>query len=138
MRKPFKRLLLGLVVLGLIAVLGYLLAIIALTDNPSGKYASYEFFPHSETDVLRFEDGKVTLETCCGNEAYGTYAQDVSGRWIWTHQFQIRPADRTKWQMTSPRRFILHRSLFSLRVEALDQTALWFDMRRRLFNNVPL
>ena len=45
----------------------YLLAIIALTDNPRGKYASYEMVPHAWTDVLRFQDGKVTLETCCGD-----------------------------------------------------------------------
>ena len=138
MKKLFRRLILGGIALGLLAGVCYLLAIIALTDNPRGKYASYEMVPHAWTDVLRFQDGKVTRETCCGDETYGTYTQDASGRWIWTHQYQRRPADRTKWHLTPPRRFTLYRSLFSLRIEALDPPAFRLDMRARLFNDFPL
>ena len=137
MKKLFRRLILWSIILLTVAGLGYVLALIALTDDPKGKYASYEFIPHASTDVLRFESGKVTLETCCGNEAYGTYAQDGSGVWIWTYQYQRRPADRTKWHMTPPQRFALHRSLVSLRIEALDPPALRLDMRQRLFNDIP-
>jgi hypothetical protein len=138
MKTLFRRVTLSGIVLGLLACVGYLLAIIALTDNPRGKYASYEFHPHASTDVLRFQDGKVTLETCCGDQAYGIYTQDDSGQWIWTHQYQKRPADRTKWHLTPPRRFALRRSLFSLQIEALDPPALRLGMRARLFIGFPL
>lgn len=124
--------------LGFLAVFGYMLAIVAWTKDPHGKYGSYEFFAHSLNDVLRFENGKVTLETCCGNEAFGTYAMDSTGAWIWTQQRQMRPADRTKWHMTPPRRFRLHRSVFFLRMDSLDQPAFRLDMRRRLFHQIPL
>lgn len=138
MKKLCQRLILGIFALGVLAGFGYMLAIVGWTKNPHGKYASYEFFGHALTDVLRFENGKVTLETCCGNEAYGTYAKDPTGGWIWTQQQQVRPADRAKWHMTPPRRFRLHRSLFFLRIDSLDQPAFQLDMQRRLFNQIPL
>lgn len=126
------------VILMALAAVTYAVAVSSFSDDPRGMYASYEFFPHDQNDVLRFENGKVTLETCCGSEAYGSYARDEHNQWIWTHQFQMRPADRSKWHLTDPEYFTLSRSLFHLRVVPRDKPTFGLDMRRRLFNTLPL
>ena len=136
-RVVFRLLRIGSVVLAAASVL-YLFLICSFTDDPRGMYASWEFFPHHYNDVLRFEDGKVTLETCCGNEAYGTYAKDENGKWVWTHQSQRRPADRSKWHLTEPEYYCLERRFFHLRICCKDRPLVELDMRRRLFNAFPL
>lgn len=129
--KIFAAVLVALVVI-------YLYAIGSLDNDPHGTFASYGFFPHHVNDVLRFEHGKVTLETCCGDEDYGTYEQDSQGWWVWKCQHQMRPADRTQWRLTEPEYYRLHRSLFHLRVELQDRLPFGIDMRRRLFTTWPL
>ena len=138
MKRIIERVLrVGAVLLAALA-LSYAFAVISFSDDPRGKYASWQFFPHDLNDVLRFEDGKVTLETCCGTDAYGSYARDEHGRWIWTYQIQHRPGYRKKLHLPAPEYFILHRSLFHLRIELRDKHLGTLDMRRRLFNTFPL
>ena len=137
MKKLLKRIAAATLILAVSGVLAYLVSAIGLSSDPKGKYSSYEFYPHSKKDVLRFADGIVTLETCCGNEAFGSYSRDSSGDWIWVHQYQRRPADPTKWHMTPPQRFVLRRTLSSLQIEALDPPFVRLEMKRRLFNDLP-
>jgi hypothetical protein len=115
----------------------YVLCLVSLSGDPNGKYAGDKFSGHAATDIIRFDAGKVRLETCCGDEDYGTYAKDSEGRWIWTYQYQRRPADRSKWHLSTPQHFILRRSLFNIHIESIEPPSSALTMRTRLFNDLP-
>lgn len=66
MKRVLKRTLKIIATVLVALVVIYLYAIGSLDNEPHGTFASYGFFPHHVSDVLRFERGKVTLETCCG------------------------------------------------------------------------
>jgi hypothetical protein len=65
------------------AVLIYGIVLIDLRAEPNGYVASYSLFAHSKTDVLNFSHGKVILQTCCGDEDWGTYEDAPGASWIW-------------------------------------------------------
>jgi hypothetical protein len=110
----------------------------SLSDDPHGKYAAVKFSGHAEADIIRFEAGRVRLETCCGDEDYGTYAKDSEGRWIWTYQYQLRPSsDHSKWHLSTPHLFNLRRSLFNIHIESIEPPVAELSMRTRLFNDIP-
>lgn len=138
MKRIFIRIGLATAALSLLLVIAYGIVIGSVGDDPRGKFASYRFFPHHKNDVLRFEDGKVRLETCCGNEEYGLYQKEPSGQWTWIYQHLRRPADRSRWHMTPPRRFLLKRSLFSLEIVDMEDPTAKLSMRSRLLNMWPL
>lgn len=89
MKIPAKR----MVWWGLVSILSAAVPYVALlVGNPNdleGKFASYEFFPHSKSDVLEFQNGLVTMKTCCGNSYAGDY-ETRDGEWVWHHQAVMR------------------------------------------------
>lgn len=138
MKRFIVRLSLAFAAVSLLLGMSYGILIGSIGDDPHGKFASYEFFPHHKNDVLRFREGKVRLKTCCGDEDYGLYRKDESGQWIWTFQQQRRPKDRSKWYMTPPRTFLLKRSWFSLEIVEMEAPSVKLSMRSRLFKTWPL
>jgi hypothetical protein len=54
-----------------------------LRSEPAGQLLAYPITGHDSGDVVVFSKGVVTLQTCCGNESWGTYATTSDGRWLW-------------------------------------------------------
>jgi hypothetical protein len=70
-------------------LLTYLILLIGNPNDLEGKVSSFEFSPHDKSDVLEFENGLVTMKTCCGNTYEGDYSwKDDS--WTWKHQAVLR------------------------------------------------
>jgi hypothetical protein len=127
-----------LVLLGVAGVVGYQMILSGDPTDPEGMYSSYEFFAHDEGDVLEFQNGTVTLRTCCGNDDYGTYRKEKDGTWIWTKQLTMTTiSDRTP-RKTAPLYFILHPAARSLTIERTDDPSLTLTMGRRLFKKYKL
>jgi len=106
-------------------------ALAGFRSEPWGYVASYSIFPHSETDVLNFRSGSVTLQTCCGEEAWGTYARLKDGTWVW---HRIRPG--TNGPMA--RDFLVRSDYFSMTFTDTQSPSNVFTLRRRVFMNFPL
>ena len=67
----------------------YFALLVGNPNNLAGKFASYKFFPHDWCDVLEFENGLVTMKTCCGNSYEGSY-EIRNSTWTWYYQSVIR------------------------------------------------
>jgi hypothetical protein len=144
MKKKLLLTILALFGAAVLAALGYAVSLWFTSDVPSGKFASYEFFPHDKADVLEYHDGKVMIRTCCGDSAQGTYAREPDGRWIWTFishkwvggsRFADPPVGHS---VDVTKRFLLRQSPMSLRIENLDDPAEVFNMPRRFLTRYPL
>jgi hypothetical protein len=70
-----------------ISVLTAALVLVVLSalfrQRPLGKFASYKMMLHDTGDVLRFTNGMVSWETCCGQQFVGNYEKSQHGEWIW-------------------------------------------------------
>jgi hypothetical protein len=135
-RKILQRVVVGLACAVALSGLLYLILVISLADDPHGKYASYEFFPHHSLDIIRFENGKVRSETCCGDDDWGTYSKDASGQWVWRYQYHT-----DAWSgppKPSPvHEFVIRRSLLGIEIRSETDPSLHLFMRRRLSNSHP-
>lgn len=138
MKKLIIRSLIALVVLAALLPVVYTVVRAGDPNIPSGMYSSFEFFGHAEADVLEFENGRVMLRTCCGNEPFGSYHQEAGGSWIWVYQQESRPADRSKWRLSDPVRFIVTPERFAITIEAEDKTSPPLRMPRRVFEKIKL
>ena len=80
--KPLKLILwVACVVFTLMGI--YVMALVSFGDEPKGRFASWDIFPHNKGDVIEFDHDTVMLLTCCGDEAWGTYSRRSDGVWIW-------------------------------------------------------
>ncbi len=138
MKPRLKRVLAVAGSVALAAGLAYGVMVISFTGDPVGKYASWEFYPHDPLDILRFEAGKVTLETCCGNEDQGTYSREPDGSWLWSWQRTISSSPDDPTAITKRHEFRIERRLFHLRIRSLRDTSIELDMRSRIFNGLPI
>lgn len=119
-------------------VLVFAMYFILLVGNPhdlEGKVSSYGFFAHDKCDVLEFENGMVTLKTCCGNEFYGDYTFRPDGTWIWYHQSFIRK-NPPQLEFKEPRKIKVEPHLFSVTLRSEDGNTL--KLPRRVFKRIPL
>jgi hypothetical protein len=126
---------LGILCLGSVV---YLFAIASFSGEPSGKFSSWKFFPHDANDVLRFEAGVVTLETCCGIQDQGLYSKNPDGSWNWVLQRSVKRTPESPVVLSPITKFRIERRLFHLRIQSLEDSKIELDMRRRIFNNFPL
>ena len=78
----------------LLAVL-YVVALVSFSDEPKGRFASWDIFAHSQDDVVEFDHGSVRHLTCCGDGPWGSYSRRPDGVWIWrvteTHRYNVTP-----------------------------------------------
>ena len=110
----------------------YCLAIMSWTDNPEGMYASYKLAAHHKFDVVRFRNGQVKKETCCGDQDWGTYYRDSTGRWIWDPDSDDKIGHKNDRPLN---RVFLRRSLFFLDLQFENEPATQIRLRSRLFSN---
>ncbi len=136
MRKIFQRSVIALTCFVATTGLIYLVLTISFADDPHGKYAGYEFFPHHRNDIIRFENGKVRSETCCGDDDWGTYAKDSTGRWVWRYRDYTKFRDRPP-VLFAENDFVVRRSLFGIEIQSVNDLSKRLFMRRRLFNALP-
>lgn len=103
-------------------------ALAHIQRRPEGLYHSYAIFPHDKSDYLSFSNHVVTLNTCCGNIAFGTYRQDASGQWIWTQPHGTNP----------PSFHLLQPGAFTITCVDTQNPSSTFTLRRRLSAKIPL
>jgi hypothetical protein len=135
-KKFVIRILIALLGLALLTPIIYTVVRAGDPDVPGGMYASFEFFGHAQADVMEFKSGKVMLRTCCGNESFGSYHQENDDRWIWIFQRELRPADRSKWRLSDPIRFVVIPERFAITIEAEDKSSPPLRMPRRVFEKI--
>lgn len=125
-----KRKIWWLLALPPLLVAAYFFALAGFRAEPSGLVSSYSFFAHDPYDTLKFSRGLVTLQTCCGDEPWGTYSRATDGSWIW----HVRPHGRADRggdvRVTS--------ELWAIRFTDLAAPAHIFTLPRRVFRQVPL
>lgn len=97
---------------------------------PSGYVASYSIFPHDPNDVLNFAHGTVTLQTCCGDEFWGTYSRSADGAWVW----HLRRGSKKP----ITREIQINSEFSSMSFIDLQDPSKTFTLRRRLFKRLPL
>ena len=101
-----------------------------LRAAPTGRYHSYSIFPHDSCDVLTFSNGTVTLQTCCGDESWGSYQRAADGRWVWTWRHGgKKPTTNT---------YIIEPGVFTISCTDTQSPSSSFTLRRRLFTKIPL
>jgi hypothetical protein len=100
-----------------------------LLREPSGYVSSFSLFPHSGLDVANFYDGKVTLETCCGDQNWGTYEKTANGSWVWT----MRNGERGP----TVGIYRVEPGLFWMTFTDLNVSHQPFTLRRRAFKKYP-
>jgi hypothetical protein len=108
---------------------GALLVVLSLRSTPTGRYASYSILPHDSCDVFAFSGGNVTWQTCCGDDAYGTYRQMPGGAWVWS------AVHGTKKRSTNT--FALRPGVFYMSFTDLQNPTNKFSLRRRLSAKWP-
>jgi len=117
----------------------YYLILAGSLEKIDGSYASYEFFPHSKTDVLEFSAGVVMSRTCCGDSEWGTYYLNDNGVWEWEYTGPVMVKGTTSVNPDAdPLYFILRWDRYSLTIERKEQSSAPLRMRRRLFQSIPL
>lgn len=114
----------------LVLVFVYGLCLVSFRAEPTGLVASYSVYAHAMNDTLKFADGKVTLQTCCGDESWGTYVQGADGAWIW----HMTPP--SKGRVAGDIR--LQPGWFAMRFTGVTDPTVDFTLRRRVFRRVPL
>ena len=114
----------------LLTIVGYLISLLMHT-KVDGIFHSYDIFKHDPCDVLNFSGGTVTLQTCCGDELWGTYEKSDDGRMRWTFR---RGATVTSFDQV----FVVQVNALSITCTPVDPLRKAFDLRRRLFRNFPL
>jgi hypothetical protein len=101
-----------------------------LRAEPLGAFHSYSIFPHDSCDLLTFSNGTVTLQTCCGDESWGTYRREGDGHWVWTWRHGTKkPTTNT---------YIIQPGAFSITCTGTQSPSSSFTLRRRLFSKIPL
>lgn len=118
----------------LVASFAYLILLIGNPKALDGKYSGYELSGHDQNDVIEFENGLVTLKTCCGNSYYGSYLP-AGDAWTWEHQ-EIRRPSPPGFRFKEPLKISVERKLFSATIRFQDGQTL--NMRRRVFTGIPL
>lgn len=134
MKLPMKRVVRWGIVSILIAVVAYFALLVGNPNDLEGKFASYEFFPHSKNDVLEFQNGLVTMKTCCGNTYEGDY-QTRDDKWVWYHQAVMR-RDPPQFRYKEPVKILVEPHLFSLTLRFEDGQTM--RLPRRVFTSIPL
>jgi len=113
-----------------IVIAGFIAACSRLRAEPFGSFHSYSVFPHARCDLLTFSNGTVTLQTCCGDEAWGTYQREGDGRWAWTwRRGTKKPTTNT---------YIINPGAFTITCTDTQSSSSSFTLRRRLFTKIPL
>ena len=134
MKFPVKRIIRWGLASALSAVVIYFALLVGNPNDLEGKFASRELFPHSICDVLEFQNGLVTLKTCCGNTYEGDY-QTRDGAWVWYHQ-SIMQTDPPQFRYESPVKIHVEPHLFSLTLRFEDGRTM--RLPRRVFTSIPL
>ena len=134
MKLPVKRIVWWGLVSTLSAIVTYFVLLVGNPNDLEGKFASYEFFPHSQNDVLEFQNGLVTMKTCCGNSYEGDYLIR-DGVWIWYHQAVMR-RDPPQFRYKEAVKIHVEPHLFSLTLRFEDGQTL--RLPRRVFTSIPL
>lgn len=135
MKKIFnQRILLRGGLAGLIVVCGYSMLLVGNPNDLEGKFSSYELFAHDKNDVLEFENGLVTLKTCCGNSYYGDYMRQGDS-WIWSHQIVFRQ-NPPQFRFKEPVKIVVEPHLFSITIKFPHGETL--ELPRRVFKSVRL
>ena len=94
-------------------------------QRPIGLFGSYKMLPHESGDVLRFTNGVVSHETCCGQEFLGSYKRLPDRTWMWHYS--------TGKKKVYTNYFVLKPGLFWLTcIDAKEPTNTW-RLPRRLF-----
>lgn len=93
--------------------------------RPVGCFGSYKMLRHDPGDVLRFTNGVVLQETCCGQMDLGTYARSSDGTWIWYYS--------TGRKKVYTNEFILRPGLFWLTCTEVQTPTNTWRLPRRLF-----
>ncbi|MBL9144709.1 MAG: hypothetical protein JNM99_13600 [Verrucomicrobiaceae bacterium] len=130
----------------------YAVALVSFSDEPKGRFASWDIFPHSPGDVIEFDHGTVSRLTCCGDSVWGSYSRRPDGVWIWqlieTHRYSVTAdgKERPFWE-TPPgsvekvRRTIhdveVYPSPFSIKLSCKTSKTYNVVLRRRLTRYFP-
>lgn len=114
---------------GAVMALALGLAQLRLSPEPRGLVNAYPISRHERSDVALFQNGKVTLKTCCGDWPYGTYEQDSQGKWIWNIRLGTQQVLYDTVEISS--------GLFTVRVQSVSSGLVNHTLRRRLFQSVP-
>ena len=108
---------------------GAVLAAGWLRSSPSGHFHSYSIFHHDTCDVLTFSNGTVTLQTCCGDEAWGSYERAADGHWVWTF--------RHGGKKPTTNYFVVQPGAFAITCTDTQSPSSSFTLRRRLSTKIP-
>jgi hypothetical protein len=131
MKPSIKRILTWISIL-IVAI--YLGILVGNPNDLEGKFAAYEFSGHSKGDVLEFEDGLVTMKTCCGNSYEGDYLHR-DGLWTWHHQAIMRK-NPPEFRYKEPVKIHVKPHLFSITLTFEDGQTM--RLPRRVFTSLPL
>jgi hypothetical protein len=134
MALPTNRLIRWSILGSLVVVLCYVSLLVGNPNDLEGKVSSYELFPHDRRDVLEFENGLVTLKTCCGNSYYGDYMRKDDS-WVWEHQMVWR-RNPPEFKFKKPVKIEVDPHLFSITIRFDDGRTL--KLPRRVFKSIRL
>lgn len=123
----------GLLAGGLLALI-YLLLLVGNPHDLQGKFSSYKMFPHATCDVIEFDNGLVTLKTCCGNSYFGDYMRRDNS-WMWYHQ-SVRRRNPPEFKFKEPLEIQVEPHVFSITITFNDGKKL--NLPRRVFTRIPL
>lgn len=115
-------------------LLAYFILLVGNPNDLEGKVSSYTFEPHDKSDVLEFENGLVTIKTCCGNTYEGDYSWK-DGAWTWEHQSVLR-RNPPQFRFKEPVIIKVEPHLFSITLKFEDGQIL--NLPRRVFTSIPL
>jgi hypothetical protein len=134
MKLPIKRILRWAILSIISIIVVYLTVLVGNPNNLEGKFACYEFSGHSKSDILEFEDGLVTMKTCCGASYEGDYwIRD--GKWTWDHQAVMR-RNPPEFRYKKPVKIDVEPHLFSITLKFEDGQTM--RLPRRVFTRLPL
>jgi hypothetical protein len=120
--------------LGALLLLTYFVLLVGNPTDLEGKVSSYEFFTHDRSDVLEFQNGLVTMKTCCGNTYEGDYSWKYDS-WTWEHQAVLR-RNPPQFRFKEPVIIKVEPHLFSITLRFKDGKTL--NLPRRVFTSFPL
>ena len=129
-----KRILLWSAAAIAVVAVGYAALLVGNPNELEGKYSGYGLSGHEMNDVIAFENGLVTLKTCCGNTYYGDYMPKDDG-WMWEHN-SIWRRNPPQFRFPAPLKISVERKLFSATIRFEDGHTM--SLRRRVFTRIPL
>jgi len=134
MKLPIKRIFRWVLISIVATVVIYLALLVGNPNDLEGKFSCYEFSGHSKGDVLEFENGLVTMKTCCGNSYNGDY-QTRDDSWTWYYQTVMR-RNPPEFRYKEPVKIHVTPHLFSLTLRFEDGQTM--RLPRRVFTSLPL